>query len=427
MEKIYYDTIKETLYHEILENGLNVYLLKKQGFSKTYGLFSTQFGSIDTSFVPLNETNMIKVEDGVAHFLEHKMFEMQDGDASDKFSMLGASTNAFTSSSRTAYLFSTATNIDECVELLLDFVQDIYLTNETVEKEKGIITQEISMYDDDADWRSYFGSIANLYQKHPVAIDIAGTSETVNKTTKQMLEKCYRTFYHPSNMMLFVVGNLEPEKMMTVIKNNQSKKHFEKPQPIIRNKIIEPSGVEKAFEVLKMEVTIPKLMIGIKVNDILVDPHQKIKREIAMNILLDILFSKSSPIYEELLEKGWINNSFGAGFTQERDYCFIQIGGDSNCVEELRHYLENLLDHIEQFHIDENVFERIKRKTIGHFINSFNSPESIANMFSRYYFEGIFSFEIIDVVSNMTLDDVNEIKKYLTSPNRTVFVVEAKS
>ena len=121
MEKIYYDTIKETLYHEVLENGLNVYLLKKQGFSKTYGLFSTQFGSIDTSFVPLNETNMIKVEDGVAHFLEHKMFEMQDGDASDKFSMLGASTNAFTSSSRTAYLFSTATNIDECVELLLDF------------------------------------------------------------------------------------------------------------------------------------------------------------------------------------------------------------------------------------------------------------------------------------------------------------------
>lgn len=427
MEKIYYDTIKETLYHEVLENGLNVYLLKKQGFSKTYGLFSTQFGSIDTSFVPLNETNMIKVEDGVAHFLEHKMFEMQDGDASDKFSMLGASTNAFTSSSRTAYLFSTATNIDECVELLLDFVQDIYLTNETVEKEKGIITQEISMYDDDADWRSYFGSIANLYQKHPVAIDIAGTSETVNKTTKQMLEKCYRTFYHPSNMMLFVVGNLEPEKMMTVIKNNQSKKYFEKPQPIIRNKIIEPSEVEKAFEVLKMEVTIPKLMIGIKVNDILVDPHQKIKREIAMNILLDILFSKSSPIYEELLEKGWINNSFGAGFTQERDYCFIQIGGDSNCVEELRHYLENLLNHIEQFHIDENVFERIKRKTIGYFINSFNSPESIANMFSRYYFEGIFSFEIIDVVSNMTLDDVNEIKKYLTSPNRTVFVVEAKS
>ena len=283
------------------------------------------------------------------------------------------------------------------------------------------------MYDDDADWRSYFGSIANLYQKHPVAIDIAGTSETVNKTTKQMLEKCYRTFYHPSNMMLFVVGNLEPEKMMTVIKNNQSKKYFEKPQPIIRNKIIEPSEVEKAFEVLKMEVTIPKLMIGIKVNDILVDPHQKIKREIAMNILLDILFSKSSPIYEELLEKGWINNSFGAGFTQERDYCFIQIGGDSNCVEELRHYLENLLNHIEQFHIDENVFERIKRKTIGYFINSFNSPESIANMFSRYYFEGIFSFEIIDVVSNMTLDDVNEIKKYLTSPNRTVFVVEAKS
>ena len=161
METIKYDTLQESLFYEEMDNGLKVYLLPKLGFSKTYGLFSTKFGAIDTTFIPLNENEMINVPDGIAHFLEHKMFEMQDGDASDKFAALGASTNAFTSSSRTAYLFNTTSHELECTELLLDFVQDIYLTDETVEKEKGIINQEIGMYDDDPDWRCYFGSIQN--------------------------------------------------------------------------------------------------------------------------------------------------------------------------------------------------------------------------------------------------------------------------
>ena len=189
METINYQTLQETLYYEEMANGLKVYLLPKKGFSKTYGLFSTHFGSVDTTFVPLGENEMITVPDGIAHFLEHKMFEMQDGDASEKFAQLGASTNAFTSSSRTAYLSNTTSHENECVELLLDFVQDIYLTDQTVEKEKGIINQEIGMYDDDPDWRCYFGSIQNLYQKHPVKIDIAGTVETVNEIDKDILEK----------------------------------------------------------------------------------------------------------------------------------------------------------------------------------------------------------------------------------------------
>ena len=153
MKIIKYLNLQETLYFEEMENGLKVYLLPKEGFSKTYGLFTTRFGSVDTTFVPLHEQEMIKVPDGIAHFLEHKMFEMEDGDASTKFARLGANTNAFTSSSRTAYLFSATSHEKECIELLLDFVQDIYLTDENIEKEKGIINQEIGMYDDDPDWR----------------------------------------------------------------------------------------------------------------------------------------------------------------------------------------------------------------------------------------------------------------------------------
>lgn len=426
MEKIEYTTIKETLYHEKLENGLNVYLLPKYGFSKTYGLFSTRFGSIDTSFVPLNEDKMIRVEDGVAHFLEHKMFDTKQGDVSDQFSLLGASTNAFTSSSRTSYLFSTADHIDECVELLLDFVQELAVTKESVEKEKGIIGQEISMYDDDPDWRNYFGSIASLYHHHPVKIDIAGTIETVNRTTLEMLEKSYRTFYHPSNMMLFVVGNLDPEKMMDLIRKNQAKKHFANPQPIICKEIDEPNSVAVKEETLYMDVVMPKLMLAIKVNDTPKLGKEKIKKELSMNLLLDLLFSKSSPIYEELLEKGWINDSFGAGFTQERDYSFIQIGGDSAFYQELRDYLYDLIKKAKTIQITKEDFERVKRKTIGSFITSYNSPEAIANMFSRYYFEGIISLDIIDEIEKITCEDVQAMLNYFDLDLTTTHLVLPK-
>lgn len=426
MEKIYYPTIKETLYHEKLENGLNVYLLPKYGFSKTYGLFSTRFGSIDTTFVPLGEKEMIKVEDGVAHFLEHKMFDMADGDASDKFSLLGASTNAFTSSSRTAYLFSSADHIDECVELLLDFVQELNVTKESVEKEKGIIGQEISMYDDDPDWRNYFGSIASLYHHHPVKVDIAGTQETVNATTLEMLEKCYRTFYHPSNMMLFVVGNLEPENMMKLIKENQSKKQFMVPTPIKRADIQEPETVHIKEEILEMDVVMPKMMIAVKINDTPNNGKDKLRKELSMNMLLDMLFSKSSAIYEDLLDKGWINDSFGAGFTQERDYSFIQVGGDTLHYYELKDYLFNLFDHLDSYKINEDEFIRVKRKTLGLFINSFNSPETIANTFSRYYFEDIISFEIIDVLQSIQIDDIKAMIKYFLTDLRSVHIIIPK-
>lgn len=426
METIHYKTLKETLYYEQMENGLKVYLLPKLGFSKTYGLFSTQFGSIDTTFIPINEDKMIKVPDGIAHFLEHKMFEMKDGDASDKFALLGASTNAFTSSSRTAYLFNTTSHENECVELLLDFVQDIYLTDETVEKEKGIINQEIGMYDDDPDWRCYFGSIQNLYQKHPVKIDIAGTVETVGSINKEILEKCYHTFYHPSNMMLFVVGNIEAQKTMELIRNNQISKDFKKAQPIQRLYVDEPQDIDKKEEILIMDVVMPKLIVSMKINDILTEPQEKMKRELSMNLLLDILFSKSSPLYEEWLKEGLINDSFSANFTQERDYSFLQIGGDTIYPEELKKRILDLIDHIQDYQIDEKDFQRVRKMNLGMFIGTFNSPESIANMFSRYYFEGIMIFDLIDCLAQLTINDVMEVEKLFDKCYTSSFIVTSK-
>lgn len=420
MKTINYQTLQETLYFEEMDNGLKVYLLPKKGFSKTYGLFSTCFGSIDTTFVPIGENEMLKVPDGIAHFLEHKMFEMEDGDASDGFARLGASTNAFTSSSRTAYLFSTTTHEDECIELLLDFVQDIYLTEENVEKEKGIINQEIGMYDDDPDWRCYFGSIQNLYQNHPVKIDIAGTVDTVREIDKETLEKCYHTFYHPSNMMLFVVGNIDPQKTMTLIRENQAKKHFEKENQIQRENVDEPQDVDQDELILNMDVVMPKLIVSMKINDILTEPSQKLKRELSMNLLLDLLFAKSSKLYEDWMRQGFINDSFSANFTQERNYSFLQIGGNTQEPEKLRDKIYELIESIDSFEIDEADFQRVQKKNIGILIGVFNSPESIANMFSRYYFEGIMIFDLIDCLASLSLDDINQLKslfdkKYLST------------
>lgn len=423
MKVIKYPTLKETLYFEEMPNGLKVYLLPKVGFSKTYGLFSTRFGSVDTTFVPLHEQDMIKVPDGIAHFLEHKMFEMEDGDASEAFAKLGASTNAFTSSSRTAYLFSTTSHEKECIELLLDFVQDIYLTDENVEKEKGIINQEIGMYDDDPDWRCYFGSIQNLYQHHPVKIDIAGTVETVASIDKATLEKCYHTFYHPSQMMLFVVGHINPDEIMKLIQDNQQQKHFSKENPIQRAIVNEPLDVAQKEAVLHMDVTMPKIIVSMKINTILTKPQERLKRELAMNLFLDIFFAKSSSLYDEWLNEELINDSFSAQFTQERDYCFLQIGGDTLYPEQLKEKILYFIEHIHEYDIRQEDFLRLKKKTMGIMISLFNSPESIANMFSRYYFEGIMIFDLIDCLNALTMDDLMSLRYLFDEHYATSFTI----
>ena len=423
MKVIKYPTLKETLYFEEMPNGLKVYLLPKVGFSKTYGLFSTRFGSVDTTFVPLHEQDMIKVPDGIAHFLEHKMFEMEDGDASEAFAKLGASTNAFTSSSRTAYLFSTTSHEKECIELLLDFVQDIYLTDENVEKEKGIINQEIGMYDDDPDWRCYFGSIQNLYQHHPVKIDIAGTVETVASIDKATLEKCYHTFYHPSQMMLFVVGHINPDEIMKLIQDNQQQKHFSKENPIQRAVVNEPLDVAQKEAVLHMDVTMPKIIVSMKINTILTKPQERLKRELAMNLFLDIFFAKSSSLYDEWLNEELINDSFSAQFTQERDYCFLQIGGDTLYPEQLKEKILYFIERIHEYDIRQEDFLRLKKKTMGIMISLFNSPESIANMFSRYYFEGIMIFDLIDCLNALTMDDLMSLRDLFDEHYATSFTI----
>lgn len=223
MEQIHYDRLQETIYHEVMDNGLQVYVLPKPTFKKTYATFATKYGSVDNHFHVAGGEETT-VPDGIAHFLEHKMFEEPEGDIFATFASNGASANAFTSFDQTVYLFSATENIETNLSTLVDFVQRPYFTDENVEKEKGIIGQEINMYADNPDWRVYFGLIEAMYSKHPVRIDIAGTVESISTITKETLYTCYNAFYHPSNMLLFVVGGVDPEKVFSLIRANQKVK-----------------------------------------------------------------------------------------------------------------------------------------------------------------------------------------------------------
>src|SRR5690625_2765891 len=210
MKPIDYRAIDETLYRKTLANGLTVFLLPREQMEKTFAIFSTDYGSIDQTFVPIGESDAINVPEGVAHFLEHKLFEKEDYDVFTNFSKQGASANAYTSFTKTAYLFSATANIEQNVKTLIDFVQDPYFSDESVEKEKGIIAQEIMMYDDQPGWQLFMGTIKNMFHKHPVNIDIAGTVDSIETITKEDLYVCYETFYHPENMTLFIAGNFNP-------------------------------------------------------------------------------------------------------------------------------------------------------------------------------------------------------------------------
>ncbi|MFJ5622043.1 EF-P 5-aminopentanol modification-associated protein YfmH [Peribacillus loiseleuriae] len=407
MEKITFEQLQEEIFHEKMTNGLEVYILPKKGFNKSFATFTTKYGSIDNHFVPLGKENYAKVPDGIAHFLEHKLFEKEDGDVFQQFSKQGASANAFTSFTRTAYLFSSTSDFDLNLKTLVDFVQDPYFSDKTVEKEKGIIGQEIKMYDDNPDWRLYFGTIENMYHNHPVKIDIAGTVESIADITKDLLYECYETFYHPSNMLLFIVGPVEPEEIMEKIRNNQEGKEFQPAQEINRKFETEPSDVAMKDRTLHMSVQTPKIMLGIKSADLNLSGQELLKKELTVSIFLEMLLGKSSSLHEELYTNGLIDQTFSYDFTQENGFGFALIGGDTKHPDELTAKLKQILFEAKTGKgISEESMKRVIKKRIGLFLRSLNSPEYIANQFTRYAFNDMNLFDVVPVLEQIEFNDV---------------------
>lgn len=407
MNKTEYEQINETLYHEVLPNGLTVYLLPKNDYHKTYGLFSTNYGSIDNEFIPYGEKEKVKVPDGIAHFLEHKLFEKEDGDVFQLFGQQGASANAFTSFTKTSYLFSTTDQVEQNLTTLIDFVQAPYFTEETVNKEKGIIGQEIQMYEDDPNWRMFFGILNNLYPAHPLHIDIAGTVESIDKITAQDLYTCYRTFYQPSNMVLFVVGKMEPKKLMKLIRENQEAKNFPPKQEIVRyfpentKEIIKQSALEAA-------ITRDKFVLGIKGLDTLPQEGTELLRyKTAINLLFQMILGNTSRNYLAMYNQGIIDDSFGFEFSLDREFHFADFSGDTDEPEKAAEKVkEIILGFADDPEVSEMNLDLLKKKMLGQYFQSLNSIEYIANQFTQSLFGDRTLFDLPEIIDSIQMKDV---------------------
>jgi predicted Zn-dependent peptidase len=407
MEKINYPHLNETLYVEKLTNGLTIRILPKPGFQKTYAVFSTRYGSVDNHF-QLSDGTEKTVPDGIAHFLEHKMFEEPEGDVFSRFADQGASANAFTSFDRTSYLFSATDHIEDNILTLLNFVQNPYFTDENVEKEKGIIGQEINMYRDHPDWRVYYGLIESMYSQHPIHIDIAGTIESIAKIDKEMLYACHETFYHPGNMTFFVVGGVDPEKIIKLIRDNQEQKTFSAYKEVSRIFPDEPNEVQERQRTNKLPVSLPKCLFGFKEKVTYLDPGEVLYRELSTKLLFDLLFSPSSEVYQTLYDENLITDQFGYEYQANTQYAFSVIGGESRDPDLLLARIKELIQPLMVNGFDQASFDRCKKKRIGNYLRVLNSPEAIANEYTKYSFKHIDFFRFLSVYEGLTLTNMNE-------------------
>jgi predicted Zn-dependent peptidase len=427
MQKRTYEKTGEILYTDVLANGLTVYYLPKSDFNRTYGLFTTNFGSLDTSFKPLGSPEMQTFPEGIAHFLEHKLFEKKDGDVMYKFGAYGAQTNAFTSFSRTSYLFSTRENIYDCVALLLDFVQEPYFTAENVAKEQGIIQQEIQMYQDDSDWRLFAGLLASLYPDSPLADDIAGTPQSIKEITAEDLYANYETFYHPSNMNLFLTGPFDIEQMAKFVEQNQEQKNFPEIEPIQRENI--EAGQPLPGKKLQFEVAMPKLALGFRGEDVLpTDSRELLEYKLSNQLLLDMLFGKTSHRYEEMYNSGLVDDSFGYGFDMDKSFHFANITVDTEKPQEVSKVLQEALKSykIGKDFEKENL-EMLKRETLGDYYKSLNSLEYIANQFSSNIYGDINFFDLPEILAGITLEKISRhAEKFVENMQIVDFIIYPK-
>ena len=412
--------IKEKLYIEKLQNGLTVMIIPKKDVRKKYVIWGTNYGSNDYKFVVPGENSETEVPKGVAHFLEHKLFEQENGvNSLDALTALGVNANAYTTNDHTAYLFECTDNFYEALDELMDYVQHPYFTDENVEKEKGIIGQEIMMYDDYPEWKVYLNTLEAMYHNHPVKLDITGTIETISHIDKEILYKCYNTFYNPSNMALVVCGDFNPEELLGEIKkrlidnkaNGEIKRIYpEEPESIVKEKIEQ-----------NMEVSIPLFTIGIK--DTSKEDNGKVKKHIAIEILLNMIIGKSSKLYKELYDNGNIYGVPSLDYEFSKGYAHIVISGQSKNPELVYEKIKQEINNIKENGINKEDFDRIKKMIYGDYVKEYNEVADIARMFLADYFKGINSFDYLEEIETINEQYTESILKNLFDEEKMVISV----
>jgi len=421
MKKSSLEKLDLELYEETLDNGLKVYVVSKENVNGIYATFSTKFGSIETEFIPNGSKKMIKVPFGVAHFLEHKMFEQKDEkDPFTFYSERGCDANANTSNYKTTYLFSGANSFADNINYLLDYVQEPYFTDENVEKEKGIIEQEIKMYDDDPFYKMYDGIIYNSFIKHPIKYPIAGTVDDVNSTTKEDLYNCYNTFYHPANMFLVITGNVDPKETIELVKKNQEKKKFDKFNEIKLKEYDEPNKVEKKLEVTTMDIEISKLGIGYKID------CSKIDRPIAdiktyLSLLFDLKLGSTSIINENLKNLNLITHDIDYTILNTDKHILVIIMVETNEIDKVQKSIE---EELKDLNIVEEELERKKKVRKSGCIYRSDSVYAINNKIMS----NIMNYDkvILDdykKIDSLNIKDMKKIIKSINLDNKTVYII----
>lgn len=426
MKEINCEKIKEKAYWEKLENGLEVIIIPKKKINKKYIMYGTRFGSIDNRFIMPKTHEEVFIPDGVAHFLEHKMFEQPNGTNSlDTLMALGIDANAYTTTDHTAYLFECTNHFEEGLDELMDYVQHPYFTDQNVEKEKGIIGQEITMYDDDPGWQLYLGAMDCIYKNNPIKIDIAGSIESISKITPDVLNKCYNTFYNPSNMVIVASGDFEPEELMAKIKQRLIKKEGQ--EDIQRIYPEQEEKINKKTSKKEMQISMPIFMIGYK-DKIVQDRKEAVKRHIAIEILLNMLLGESSSLYSKLYKNGDLSIVPDFDYEFSGQYSHILISGRAKEPEKIKEELAKEVKNIIANGINEESLERTKKKIYGQYVTEYNNVADIARMFLSDWMKGINSFEYIEAFEKINAEFVkNILKEAFDEENMILSVVKGKN
>lgn len=436
------ERLRERVLHTQLEAGLGVFVMLKPGFNKRYAVFSTRYGSIDNRFRRPGSADVIDVPDGIAHFLEHQLFEDEGGHVFNAFADLGASVNAYTSHTMTSYLFSTTDNFPQAFGRLLDFVQEPHFTPASVEKEIGIIEQEIQMYQDQPRHRLVMNLLQALYHVHPVRIDIAGTPESIRRITADTLYTCYDTFYHPSNMAVFVVGDVDPDAILQQVSEDMAARNYSFRDPVERLYEAEPVHVAERRIDVDLPAARPLYAVGFKDGGRVGagsggngDPDarrrralEQLRTEVTTSLVLSAALGRSSALYQELYEADLIDDGFGTRFQSGVNFGHTYMGGETRDPDELHERLMAGLERLRHEGLPEAELRRAQRQAVGEFVQLFDSLEFIANAFLFYHFRDTSVFEYMQVLEQVTPDEVNErLRTHLRSENAAVSIVRPRT
>ena len=420
--------LKDKIFHKKLSNNMDLFFMKKEGFTKKYAVFATDFGSNNLSFVSPHTGEEVTVNEGIAHFLEHKMFEQPNGtDAFERFSEIGADANAFTNFDMTAYLFSSTDFFYDGLKHLISYVQTPYFTKENVEKEKEIIAQEIKMYQDNPEWVLFFNALKAMYINHNNRIDIAGTVESIYRITPEELYTCYNTFYSPSNMALFVIGDLDWNDIVSVVENTvKNDLAFE--GGVHRLEKEEPNRVNQKTIVEDFPISIPMFMIAFKEKmDGELRGKDLMKKIISTEIILDLLFRKGSGLNEELYNENLIFSTLDCEYNASRDYGYTLISAESRKETTVIQKIMDCIANAKKLGLNQEDFDRVKKSRIGSYIKSFDAMEGFANNYVAYYFQGMDWFEYGEILERITLEFCQDrLEKHFVEDMKVVSFINPK-